>query len=548
VIRIVRNKACIAVCCAIIALAMPARLSADAPQSSAYELPSDQQVIAFLLQSVDWYRHMYAGRQIANDLTDLLFLDDDQPIEAQIVRLSFEFAKADAALAMKATSSRNETARSTQAGGASSDVARFIEMKNRNDQETQKATQDVDSLKRHLAVARGADRRKLQTALDGAQSRLEFLEAGSKTLHDLVEFVQSAGAGQSRHEDLASAIYDLAQTVPEVNSPATPLSKLPMQDAISKEASGAHDSGILGLASELAVLNSKLRIIDEKERFTENLALSTQNLRTPIAASISHVESGAFTTLRTGDLSLLQQQKAQLDALTVELKSLSPAIVALDKQKVLLTVYKSHLADWRRTVAGQNRQAWKRLIVRVIIVLLIIALLASLGEFSRRLTFRHIQDPNRRRLIVILQRLLTLFTVVVVAGFGFASDLSSLATYLGLLTAGMAVALQNVIVASVGYLLLVGKRGIRIGDRVQISGITGEVIDIGLLQFQLREFDQQKQQFTGKVATFSNSFVFLSPANGLLKFNSDYVKALEVNEDRGGSGFNGARAGAGANN
>jgi small-conductance mechanosensitive channel len=120
------------------------------------------------------------------------------------------------------------------------------------------------------------------------------------------------------------------------------------------------------------------------------------------------------------------------------------------------------------------------------------------------------------------------FAIAFVALFGIASDLSSLATYLGLLTAGIAVALQNVILASLGYLLLVGKRGIRIGDRVQVSGIAGDVINMGLLQFQLKEFDPQKQKFTGHVATFSNSLVFVSPAIGLLKFNSAAEKAADA--------------------
>ncbi len=61
-----------------------------------------------------------------------------------------------------------------------------------------------------------------------------------------------------------------------------------------------------------------------------------------------------------------------------------------------------------------------------------------------------------------------------------------------------------------------GKRGIRIGERVQISGVTGDVINMGMLQFQLREFDVEEDRFTGHVATFSNSLVFVSPAIGLL--------------------------------
>jgi hypothetical protein len=51
---------------------------------------------------------------------------------------------------------------------------------------------------------------------------------------------------------------------------------------------------------------------------------------------------------------------------------------------------------------------------------------------------------------------------------------------------------------------------------------------MGLLQFQLKEFDVQEGRFTGHVATFSNSLVFLSPAIGLLKFNSALGKASEA--------------------
>jgi small-conductance mechanosensitive channel len=81
----------------------------------------------------------------------------------------------------------------------------------------------------------------------------------------------------------------------------------------------------------------------------------------------------------------------------------------------------------------------------------------------------------------------------------------------------MAVALQNVIPAVVGYFLLIGKLRMRIGDRVQISGVTGEVVDIGLMQFQIQELDTPGEQPTGRVVAFSNSFVFVSPASGLFK-------------------------------
>jgi small-conductance mechanosensitive channel len=256
------------------------------------------------------------------------------------------------------------------------------------------------------------------------------------------------------------------------------------------------------------------------------------------------LQSAAISDLQTSDLSLLSQQKSHLDALAVQLKGLSPAIVALDKQKALLGEYKSHLLPWRTGVASQYRQAWKKLVVSLLLVALIMGVLIGIGEVSRRLALRRIQDPNRRRVISLVHRVPTFFAIVVVALFGLASDVSSLATYFGLLTAGVAVALQNIILASLGYLLLIGKHGLRIGDRVRVSGVTGDVINMGLLQFQLREFDVQKQQFTGHVATFSNSLVFVSPTTALLRFNSapDKAAKTEVNHTGPDSGERGSAA------
>jgi len=88
-------------------------------------------------------------------------------------------------------------------------------------------------------------------------------------------------------------------------------------------------------------------------------------------------------------------------------------------------------------------------------------------------------------------------------------------TFAGLITAGVAVALQNVIVSMVGYFFLIGKFGIRVGDRVQVSGVTGEVVDIGLVRFHLMEIGSDSQP-SGRVVAFSNSIVF-QPASGLFK-------------------------------
>ena len=517
------GRARIVACCALLAPGMAADLSADTLHPRLFELPPNRQVVAFLLQSVDWYRHAYAERQIANDPADLLFLGDNQPIELQVVRFSFNFAKAEAELASVTNPSYGQSTSTEPASPSSSDLARFIVLQNQVDAEKEKSARLIESLKGKLTKARGADRDRLLAARDEAQSRSELLQAAWKTINDLVKFAQSAAGGQGQTGNLSSTVDDLAQTVPEVSNPALFLARAPAQDANSGPVSSLHDGGMIGLWSEIAALKRKLRVIDEKRLLTDNLVRSGLNLRQPMAEFISQLfQKGAESSLRTGDLVLFKQDKTQLDALTVELNSLAPVIVALDKQKVLLSVYRSHLADWRRAVEGEYRQAWKSLILRLLVVVLVMGVLIAVSEGSRQVTERHIQDLDRRRRISIAQRLLTLAAILAVAAVGASSNLSSLATYFGLLAAGIAVALQNVIVASVGYLLLVGRRGIKVGDRVQISGIAGDVIDIGLLQFQLREFDLETQRLTEHVVTFSNSLIFVSPATGLVKLSPPY--------------------------
>ena len=525
-----KQGAQVAACCVVVAAALAGKLSADTPPST-YQLPSNSEVIGYLFQSVSWYRHVYAERQVANEPADFMFLDDNQPIERLIVKLSFDFAKAEAALP---TSTASLPGGTTPADALSADLAHFIELKKQNDQLSEKADEEIKNLAKKMNRAKGADRRALQAAEEDAQTRLQILNAVAQGLNDLVEFVQSPGEGQAHSGHLDSTIDELAQSIPEVTGPAIPPATVPLQEATSRTA--GRDAGILGLGSDVSAMKHKLHVVDEKILLTDNLTLSANNLQIPLAGFITQlIQSAAISNSQSSDLLSLREERSHLDALTLELKGLSPAIVALDKQKVLLTEYESHLLPWRMAVAGQYREAWKQFLIRVSVVLSIIGLLLAIAQLSRRFTLRHVHDPNRRRFIGMSHQFLTLFAITVVIVFALASDLKSVATYFGLLSAGLLLALENVILATLGSLLLVGRRGIRIGDRVQVSGVTGDVIDMGLLQFQLKEFDVENGRYTGHVATFSNSLVFVSPATGLMRFDSAPEKTLPVPESQGGT-------------
>ncbi|GHA63551.1 mechanosensitive ion channel family protein [Pontibacter akesuensis] len=108
-------------------------------------------------------------------------------------------------------------------------------------------------------------------------------------------------------------------------------------------------------------------------------------------------------------------------------------------------------------------------------------------------------------------------TNYVVTGFGIVflaniwfNGFESIATFLGLLSVGLVVALREPILSMFGWIFLLWKRPFKIGDRIKINGHTGDVIDIGLFQFTLNELSQtiDSEQPTGHVVHLPNSMVF----------------------------------------
>jgi small-conductance mechanosensitive channel len=85
---------------------------------------------------------------------------------------------------------------------------------------------------------------------------------------------------------------------------------------------------------------------------------------------------------------------------------------------------------------------------------------------------------------------------------------SQLGTFLGLAGAGLTVALKDFIVSFVGWFVLMGRNGIRLGDWVEINGVTGEVVELGMFHTVLLETGNWTDSGhpTGRRVTFTNSF------------------------------------------
>jgi small-conductance mechanosensitive channel len=163
------------------------------------------------------------------------------------------------------------------------------------------------------------------------------------------------------------------------------------------------------------------------------------------------------------------------------------------------------------------RAVWKALLARLGALLTAIVVLLGIHVMVRRLMLRHVRDLETRQMFLAGGQVLLWLVIISLVLFAFAFDLSSLATFLGLLSAGLAIGFHDVFLSIGGYLVMVRRFHVRIGDRVQISGVTGEVTTIGLFQFELSEIDAGTGKQTGRVVFFSNSYVFVSPATPLFR-------------------------------
>lgn len=118
---------------------------------------------------------------------------------------------------------------------------------------------------------------------------------------------------------------------------------------------------------------------------------------------------------------------------------------------------------------------------------------------------------------------IALFMLIGVASIWF-DDPTRLATGLGLVSAGLAFALQKVITAFAGYFVILRGNTFNVGDRIVLGGVRGDVIALGFTQTTIMEMGQpppvqnatpamwvQSRQYTGRVVTVSNAKVFDEP-------------------------------------
>lgn len=164
--------------------------------------------------------------------------------------------------------------------------------------------------------------------------------------------------------------------------------------------------------------------------------------------------------------------------------------------------------DWTALVTSRQRNAMHLLLRSafwIFLVLLVVSVVGSLiNQFFDRVRLDRKQKMTLRGVVRFTVQVIGVLIILVVI-FGSPSHMS---TVLGLVGAGLAVALKSFVVSFFGWFVLMGRNGIQVGDWVEINGVRGEVLEIGLLRTILLETGNWTDPGhpTGRQVAFLNNY------------------------------------------
>jgi small-conductance mechanosensitive channel len=165
-------------------------------------------------------------------------------------------------------------------------------------------------------------------------------------------------------------------------------------------------------------------------------------------------------------------------------------------------------SQWSAVVAIQARAALHQILLAASIVLLALLVLLFIDRWLERLLARARIDRRQMATLrsvigVALQLIGIVLILLVLVGMP-----GQIGTMLGIVGAGLTVALKDFIVAFIGWFVLMGRNGMRVGDWVEIKGVSGEVVELNMFHTVLLETGNWTDAGhpTGRRVTFTNSF------------------------------------------
>ena len=357
-----------------------------------------------------------------------------------------------------------------------------------------------------LAHAKESQKDALQDELDLASSQLDLdkdeLEEANQ---DLVE----AGGNPKKQIEALEQEHD-AQVKARVPTPVTAPAPAEQRGSLTRFVDWLH-------------LRQKQQELEDAQSNADQKAAKLAAQRTALAADLENAKSGISELSRHSQNTNAQtpgavpaqgsQQRSHQDAAallnqTKQIAADQKVLTLLDQriadQKQLAGIY----GQWSALVTQQSHALLHSLLFNALIVILVLIAMLVLDRWLQHLLNSPKLDRRQVETLRSLARVTLRVVAVVVILLILVGMPTQFGTMIGIVGAGLTVALKDFIVAFFGWLILMGRNGIRLGDWVEINGVSGEVVELGMFHTVLMETGNWSDpgQPTGRRVTFTNSF------------------------------------------
>ena len=367
----------------------------------------------------------------------------------------------------------------------------------------------VDGLNAQVAAAaRRGGAAALDDDLDVAKARLQLdTDESSDASEDLA---RASGDKRAQiQQELAARETSMQKYDSQANSQGEPavisqkrfatlktrigawLDQRSRQDSI-EQAQALTDAGVASLTAQYAALHEQSRAAATTTIGDENAGAAANGAAQPDAAAGSGAKGKLARMARVHEL-------AQIQSILED---------RLDTEKQLSTVYEKWIAQiglQHRIVLHLVLQSMAGIAALLLGAVLVWWLVQALLD---RAVDRSVVDARSiHTLRTVVSLAIEVVTLLLVLLFVFGAP-NQMPTILGLCVAGLTVVFQNFILAFFGWFMLMGRNGVRVGDWVEINGVAGEVVEVGLFRTTLLETGNgtDKGHPTGRRARFLNSF------------------------------------------
>ena len=366
--------------------------------------------------------------------------------------------------------------------------------------------QRVTQLTQNLAQAKVEQKDSVQDELELAQSQLDLdkdeVDAADQDL------LAAGGNPQQRIEAMVQE-HD-AQVKARATSSAA---------AIASPAAGTGPHGSLLRFGDWLKLRQKEQQLGDAETAATQKAQELAQQRLALAASLDtakggiselaqHSKNAPTAPTATKPTTHTHQDAADLLAKTKLITANQKLLTLLDSQSADLRQLAGVYQQWNAVVASQSTILVHGLLMDAVVVTAILLLALIIDTWAQRLLNRPKLDRRQVETLRSITRIGLRVIVVVAVVLILVGMPGQLGTMIGIVGAGLTVALKDFIVAFFGWLVLMGRNGIRLGDWVEINGVSGEVTELGMFHTVLLETGNWSDAGhpTGRRVTFTNSF------------------------------------------